>query len=242
MFVASALDVSVVVPTWNEEKHLPGCLKSLANQDYDGRYEVIVVDGGSRDRTVDIAEAHADRVLTCAKRPVGAARNEGARTARGRIVAFIDADTMASRHWLTAIEQGFNGENVVGVTGPTLPWGGGLVDMITYRMWTIYLQRILLSMGMPHVIGFNCAYNKGLFLKVGGFDETNVMSEDIKLALKMRKFGRIAFSKRMSALTSPRRFHKYGHVYIAGLYAINGFSTLLLDRSSRFYPPVRDGS
>lgn len=56
MVVASVLDVSVIVPTWNEEKYLPRCLRSLVNQGRDVPFEVIVVDGGSTDKTVEIAK------------------------------------------------------------------------------------------------------------------------------------------------------------------------------------------
>lgn len=239
VLIGSALDVSVIIPTLNEEKYLPKCLRSLADQNGDVPFEVIVVDGGSTDKTVEIAKQYADRVFVRARKPVGAARNTGAEQAAGEILAFIDADTYASANWLATIARGFKDKEVVGVTGPTLPYEGNIIDTVTYRLWTIYFQRILLSVGMPHVIGFNCAYRRDLFLHVGGFDENTVMSEDIRLALKMRQRGRITFEKEMFALTSPRRFRKFGHAYIAGLYLVNGFSTLLLNRSSRNYPPVR---
>jgi cellulose synthase/poly-beta-1,6-N-acetylglucosamine synthase-like glycosyltransferase len=238
VLVAATTDISVIIPTLNEEKYLRRCLVSLRHQSFNGDYEVLVVDGGSTDRTEGIARDFADLVIAAGKVPVGAARNEGARRADGKVVAFIDADTIAAENWLSSIQAVFEDRGVIAVTGPTLPYDGEILDTITYRLWTIYLQRILLSIGMPHVIGFNCAYRKSSFLRVGGFDETSVMSEDIRLALKMRRFGRIAFEKNMSALTSPRRFRKYGHAYIAGLYVLNGFSTLLFNRSSSRYPPV----
>ena len=239
VLVMGFCDISVVVPALNEEKYISRCLESLTRQSCDVEYEVIVVDGGSSDMTVQIATRFTDHVISAARYPVGAARNEGARIASGRIVAFIDADTIASRCWLGAIEESFKDRSIIGVTGPTLPSDGGVLDSVTYRLWTMYLQKVLLSMGMPHVIGFNCAYRKGPFVKVGGFDETNVTSEDIRLARKMRRLGRIVFQNQMSALTSARRFRKYGRACIAGLYLVNGFSTLLLDRSFKNYPPVR---
>jgi hypothetical protein len=238
MTVAVA-NVSVIVPTLNEEKYLSRCLNSLRGQLYSKPFEIIVVDGGSHDGTVRIAKDLADKVLLEPNRPVGAARNLGAEAAEGDILAFIDADTVASKNWLSVIEQAFADKTIVGVTGPTFPYNGGIRDQITYRLWTIFLQRILLSAGMPHVIGFNCAYRKNLFLKVGGFDEVSVMSEDIRLASKMRRLGRILFEQHMSAMTSPRRFHRFGHGYVAALYLVNGFTTLLLNRSSKSYPAVR---
>jgi glycosyltransferase involved in cell wall biosynthesis len=240
ILTVAATDISVIVPTLNEEKYLPRCLKSLVNQTWDRPFEVLVVDGGSTDETVRVAKRYADKVLVKPKSPVGAARNLGAKAARGDILAFIDADTIANPQWLSSVDEAFR-ENptIVGLTGPTLPYDGHLSDSITYRLWTIYLQRLLLYLEMPHVIGFNCAYRRGPFLSVGGFDENSVMSEDIKLAHKIRRYGKITFEKEMSALTSARRFRRYGHLYIGGLYLLNGFSTLLLNWSHSNYPPVR---
>lgn len=240
ILAVASTDISVIVPTLNEEEYLPRCLKSLMKQTYDGQFEILVVDGGSKDRTVEIARNYADGVMTVPRAPVGAARNLGARKASGDILAFIDADTVANPHWLCSIDESFRREpETVGLTGPTLPYDGRLSDLITYRLWTIYFQRVLLHLQMPHVIGFNCAYRRTPFLSVGGFDEDSVMSEDIKLAHKIRRYGRITFERQMSALTSARRFRAYGHVYIGGLYIMNGFTTLLFDRSHSNYPPVR---
>lgn len=240
VFAVAATDVSVIIPTLNEEKYLPRCLKSLINQETDRSLEILVIDGGSTDHTVQVAEKYADEVLMKPRAPVGAARNLGAKVAKGNILAFIDADTIANPQWLDSIDAAFRRDpRAVGLTGPTLPYDGCLSDDITYRLWTIYLQRILLYLQMPHVIGFNCAYRRPPFLSVGGFDEDSVMSEDIKLAHKIRRYGKIRFDKDMSALTSARRFRSYGHAYIGGLYLMNGFTTLLLGRSHSNYPPVR---
>ena len=80
--------ISVVVPALNEEEWIVPCLESLTSQS-DHAYELIVVDGGSSDRTVELAERYADRVIVYKGR-VGAARNLGARSSRGEILAFMD--------------------------------------------------------------------------------------------------------------------------------------------------------
>ena len=166
LLTVATTDVSIIVPTWNEERYLAKCLDALVNQSWHGSWEIIVVDGGSTDGTVGVAENYADRVIIEPNMRVGAARNAGARKARGDILAFIDADTIANPHWLDAITRAFHEESMaVGVTGPTLPYDGQLYDIITYRLWTIYLQRILLHFEMPHVIGFNCAYRAPRFCR-----------------------------------------------------------------------------
>jgi len=228
--------ISIVVPALNEEECITSCLQSLTTQSFDD-YELIVVDGGSSDRTVEIAEKYADDVIVF-EGPVGASRNIGVKKSRGEILAFLDADTVVCHSWLEAIAESFRERRVVGVTGPTLPMNGNAVDNICYKASTTYLQRILLGLGIPHVIGFNCAYHRKPFLRVGGFDEVNVLSEDVRLSSKVKRLGKIFFNEKMVAFTSTRRLEKYGYTYMVGLYLFNDFLTMLTGRSLSSYPPV----
>jgi cellulose synthase/poly-beta-1,6-N-acetylglucosamine synthase-like glycosyltransferase len=239
IFVAALTDVSVIIPTWNEERYLPRCLQSLAHQNSKTSLEVIVVDGGSTDRTVEIAEQRADRVLVEDGKPAGAARNIGAHDAKGKILAFIDADTLASEHWMSEIAQTLRGRSgVVGVTGPTLPYEGTKLDELAYRVATGWAQRLSLKLGFPHVAGFNCAYQKEAFWEAGGFDENRQLSEDVMLSLRIRHRGRILYNPQMVAYTSLRRIKKYGYPYLTTYYMINA-GTMLLFRRSLAYPKVR---
>ena len=87
--------IFVVVPALNEEGRITSCLESLRSQSYDD-YELVIVDGGSSDRTVKLAEKYTDEVIVL-KGPVGAARNIGVKRSRREILAFVDADTVACR-------------------------------------------------------------------------------------------------------------------------------------------------
>src|ERR1700757_501797 len=114
---------SVVIPAYNEEKYLPRLLDSIdaARANYSrGRdqIEVIVADNDSTDRTAEVAVAHGARVVHVAKRRIAAARNGGARVARGEILCFIDADSSIHPRTFEAIDGAMNtGRYVWGVTG-----------------------------------------------------------------------------------------------------------------------------
>ena len=239
LLMAAVCDISVIVPTLNEEKYLPRCLKSLACQSQKDHVEVIVVDGGSSDRTVQMAKEYADKVLVDPGLPVGASRNLGASEAAGDVLAFIDADTMACDEWLEVISRTFESDSkAVGVTGPTLPYEGTRSDRLAYHVATGWAQRLSLKLGRPHVAGFNCAYRRDAFWDAGGFDEDRVLSEDVMLSLRMGHYGRILFNPEMIAYTSLRRIKKYGYPYLTTYYAINAAMMLLFNRTLG-YPQVR---
>jgi hypothetical protein len=239
VLMIAACDISVIIPALNEEKYLGRCLDSLVRQCRKNHAEIIVVDGGSSDRTVKIAKDYANTVLMEPAEPVGAARNIGARHAGGEILSFIDADTMACNDWLEVIARTFDFDSkAVGVTGPTLPYEGTQLDRLAYHVATGWAQRLSLKLGRPHVAGFNCAYRKSAFWNAGGFEKDRVLSEDVMLSLRMRHQGRILFNPDMIAHTSLRRIKKYGYPYLTTYYAINAAMMLLFDRTLG-YPQVR---
>ena len=238
VLMIGACDISVIIPTLNEENYLPRCLQSLTRQSRKEPFETIVVDGGSTDRTVEVADEYVDKVIM-EPSPVGAARNIGARHAKGNVLAFIDADTIANERWIEEIARTFNSSpSAVGVTGPTLPYEGTKLDRLAYDVATGWMQRFSLRLGRPHVAGFNCAYREKPFWDAGGFDESRVLSEDVTLSLKMRHQGPILFNPEMTAYTSLRRIKKYGYPFLTTYYAINAGMMLLFDRTLG-YPQVR---
>jgi len=99
------LFISVIVPMCNAEPYLAACLDALISQQYPtGDCEILLVDNGSTDRSVEIARRY-ERVTVLAEPGHGAyaARNRGIRSARGDVLAFTDADCAPDRSWLAAI-------------------------------------------------------------------------------------------------------------------------------------------
>jgi len=238
IFLLGACEISIVVPTLNEEKYLGKCLESLRKQNFNGEFEIIVVDGGSTDSTIKLADRAADKTIIYKGKPVGDARNLGAKLSESEIVAFIDADTIASKKWLCAVRGSLSCPGIVGVTGPTLPYEGSELDLLAYKVATGWLQRFSMIFGLPHVAGFNCAYRREPFLKCGGFAEGRTLSEDLDLSLKMRHEGQLVFNKKMIAYTSTRRVRHYGYVRLAMFYLLND-AIFALTKRSLYYPPVR---
>lgn len=112
--------ISVVVPVLNGEQHLSAQLSALAGQSYDGAWELVVVDNGCTDRSMQIARGFASRVpsLTTAdatdRRGLNHARNVGAATAHGDFLAFCDADDVATPGWLAAMARAAEDADIVG--------------------------------------------------------------------------------------------------------------------------------
>ena len=99
--------VSVVVPTRDRAGYLDVTLASLADQEFEEPYEVIVVDDGSRDSTQDVIRRHGVRSLVHdPPRGPNAARNEGARVAQSDLIALVDDDVFAPRAWLRELVEG----------------------------------------------------------------------------------------------------------------------------------------
>lgn len=116
--------VSVVIPTHNRRPVLEKCLHALRVQTYP-RYEIVVVDDGSTDETVEFLEqfatAHPGLALQVVgnERSVGAnvSRNRGIRRAQGTLVAFVDSDCIPAPNWLEKLVAGFSSPHVAAVTG-----------------------------------------------------------------------------------------------------------------------------
>ena len=116
---ADEMDISVIVPFYNEQAHLVQCIESLRAQSLPAdRFEIIVVDNNSTDRSAEIAGQFGD-VTVIQERKAGsyAARNAGVQRAKGRILAFTDADCEVARDWLERILQAFANEKTVFLLG-----------------------------------------------------------------------------------------------------------------------------
>lgn len=166
------------------------CLKSLAKLAFArDRFEVLMVDNGSRDKTLEIAESFQDRlnlkVLQKANVRISALRNLGARAAAGDILAFLDADCLAPEDWLDRILElaPADGAGVLGANY-LLPEDSTWVG----RTWHRY-QEAPKAGEVSHVPAGDLIMRREDFLRLGGFDETIQTNEDYELCERARKSG-----------------------------------------------------
>lgn len=196
----------MIIPTLNEEHYVDRCLNSLKKQEGNCNFEIIIVDGGSSDYTIQIAKRYAKKIVISKKQRPSIQRNLGAKRAKGKILAFIDADTVASKLWLKNIAKTFQDESVVAVIGPLLPLEK--IRRFYLYKFTNVLQKILIKVNYPLFWGASCAFRADAFWKVRGFDKTLLTSEDHDLSLKIKRVGKVVFNDDILAFTSHRRFLK----------------------------------
>ncbi len=199
--------ISVIVPTLNEEEFIEKCLNSLLDQTLPKRkYEIIVSDSSSKDSTVEIAKSLADKVVVCKRVSAGFGRNFGAKYAKGEKLVFIDADTVASETFLEGASEGL--EKSIACTGPIRALEkNSLLLRVFYRWWSLQ-SRISVLLRHPIFPGFNFAVRKKVFDNAGGFKTEDITTEDLELSLRLRKYGKLSFNKKMLVHTSTRRLRE----------------------------------
>lgn len=184
------VSISVIIPALNEERMIGRCLESLTKLDFAReRFEVILVDNGSRDKTLEIAKSFNNRmnvrILQVKGVRISALRNTGARAALGDIVAFLDADCLALSDWLDRI-LALAPADGAGVLGAhyLLPEDSTWVG----RTWHVY-QEAPKSGEVSHIPAGDLIMRREDFLQLGGFDETIQTNEDYELCERARAAG-----------------------------------------------------
>ncbi|TAL48488.1 glycosyltransferase [archaeon] len=228
--------VSVIVPTYNEEKYIRACLNSVKSQDYPN-YEIIIADSKSKDRTVEIAKKYAK--IVNAKKGVSAGRNAGAKAAKGDILVFLDADTVLSYNTLTELVKAFH-DNVVGATCPILPSHYNMRNLLVYVSFNQFSEYSI-RINRPHMAGICMAFRKDAFTKAKGFDEKIKTLEDFDLSLRISKIGKIKFVKDTFVVTSHRRIENWGGLKSVTEYLQNYSKFVLTGKGFGFerYKPIR---
>lgn len=201
MNTGTSVALSIIIPTLNEAERIVLLLKSLTEQ-YTENVEVIVVDGGSTDDTVQQAEVVADQVLEVAR---GRAHqmNAGAAAARGEVLLFLHADTKPPPHAVQLIATG------LAISGRC--WGrfdvriSGQARMLPVVAWMMnWRSRSTgIATGDQAIFVHHAAFNQA-----GGYPEQPLM-EDIELCRRLKCVSKPLCLK-AKVTTSGRRWERRG--------------------------------
>jgi len=201
--------VSVIVPVYNAEKTISMCIESLLNMEYSNK-EIIVVDNGSTDKTVEIARKYNVKILSERRRNSYIARNTGVREAHGEIIAFTDADCVVDKFWCKNLVKHYYREDVGGVGGPILPYAWPYISYyptniiekfavmshktafpdhssMSKKYHELRRKNNVLHSGTIYTA--NASFRKDILVRLGGFDEKFFSGGDIDLSYRILKSG-----------------------------------------------------
>ena len=189
--------VSVVVCSYNAERTMKACLASLETLDYPD-YEVIVVNDGSTDRTLEIAERFPFcRIISQPNKGLSIARNVGAEAATGEIVAYTDSDCVADPDWLTYLVAKMETSNLAACGGPNFPPPEDSLVPAAVAVSPGGPTHVLISDEIAeHIAGCNMAFRRDALLALGGFDPVyRAAGDDVDICWRFQDAGHtIGFS------------------------------------------------
>jgi GT2 family glycosyltransferase len=236
------VEFSIIVAVRNEEKTIQECIESLYNQTYTQRYEVIVVEGYSEDNTYTILQhlqkQYDFQLYQNATKNAAAGRNTGIKHAKGKKLAFIDGDAVASKNWLDQIKKIFEKHpKAIGVGGPDLlPKNSELKSKMIGYFMTSPLARggkfnpstqhsyMKEEKHVDHIPTCNLCLKREIFNKVGLFDEQFVKGQDLELNYRIRKQGyklvysptiKVTHYRKEHVSTFSRQIYKWSKAKVA---------------------------
>ncbi len=222
--------ISVVVPAFNEEKFIGRCLEALKRQDFSEKYEIIVVDNNSTDKTAQIAKRMGVKVVSEKKQGYVFALRKGCSEAQGEIIAITDADTLVPKDWLKKIYEGYKKD-------PQVVCVGGR-SSFEPKTPLAFLNELIWNLGgvvLKHFHGFNLSIRREVYQKIGGFREKVNFNADTDLCLRVKKEGRMLYLWDNPVKTSSRHFRGMAGISYCLKGSINVFSLVLFKKSPFFH-------
>ncbi len=235
--------ISVVIPTKNEGRYIGPTLLQYEPYLETLGLEVIVSDGGSTDDTLAVVESVQSRwgaerlklVRAQGKQNIAIGRNAGAALARGEFLFHTDADVLIpepARFFSALLQTLERRPEVVGATMPirVYPHEATGLDRLYHELMNYAIQAsfyvgVYLSKGECQFV------RRGVFERIGGYNERIVAGEDCNLFYRLHREGRLAYLRRLCVYHSPRRFREYGYLRINLIYLREALSLLFLRRS-----------
>lgn len=231
--------ISIIVPTFNEEKIIAETLKKLQALRGKG-FEIVLSDAKSQDRTVQQAAPFADRVVVepnPERRTIGRGRNLGAAAAQGDFLVFIDADVeipKPAEFFKKALARFDTDPSLVGLTVSlrVSPQVATWADNLIFSGVNLVHRFNNNLRGSGSASGEFQMVRANAFRRLGGYRENLAVSEDNEFFLRLSKIGRTQMAPDLYVFHSGRRAHRVGWLRLLLSWLLNAVSVKLLGRSA----------
>lgn len=244
------MDVSFVIPAYNEEKNIAGCVEAVFAElkRTPVEAEIVVVNNASTDRTKVVASGIPGvRVVDEPHKGLAAARKAGFDHTTGALVANIDADVKVPPGWLAkALREFEHDPRLVALSGPYVYYDLSAWQNFVVKVWYFpgWLFDVVVQPLFGHASmlqGGNFVLRRDAWQKAGGFDASIVFyGEDADVARRIGKFGKVKWTWSFYMYTSGRRLKREGFIRSGINYGIGLFYTHLMGRTpTRSYTDVR---
>lgn len=204
---------TVIIPTLNEEKYIDKILTDLKNQTFQD-FEVIVVDAESTDKTIEVINGFKEyfelKVLKAELKGPGVQRNQGAKNAKNDWLIFLDADVRIENNLLEEIRQKIATNDVEFFSIYNKPYPNKPVYRLLLKILSWY-SKVMAKTTKPFINeGFFCC-NRGVFLKMGGFNPKVLVNEgSVFLEAAVARGAKFAIYKDLFFTLHMRRIEKNG--------------------------------
>lgn len=208
--------ISIITPVFNEERNIRPFLTHIGS--LEGDFELILVDGGSSDRTLDEVQECQDgfsRMLKILETSRGRAiqMNKGAKVAKGDILLFLHVDCTLEKNAMKRIEKVIHEKKAI---------GGGFMQEFSSPDLFLKLGSAIgnfrVSLNKIFYGDYGIFMKKEIFWKIGGYDEIPYL-EDVELCRKAKRLGQL-IQIHSRIVTSPRRYLKKGKIRLATAFML----------------------
>jgi glycosyltransferase involved in cell wall biosynthesis len=241
------ISVTILIPTYEEEKALPETLAALAKLSPQPD-EILLVDGGSADRTLEIAQAADIKAVKAPRKGRGTQINHGVELATSEVVCVLHADSFLPPDAVAVIRSTMDGPKIAlasfmpRLAGPQgTRWGSTFHNWIKTWYAPLLTRPHLFFSGVRLLFGDHAMFfRREHFLAVGGCDERVAVMEEADLCIKLARFGRTKMVRRW-VWTSDRRIAAWGRWRANWIYFKVGMMWALgaRERLADHYPDIR---
>jgi glycosyltransferase involved in cell wall biosynthesis len=179
--------ISVIIPAFNEEPYIGYCLESIRNLNTMGlKKEIIVVDNGSTDNTIEICKSYGAQVLIKEGGTIASLRNFGAKASNGDFMGFLDADCIVPSDWLEKAFKYLRESNkaILGFR-MLVPQDSNWVA----KSWDLLFAKRNFTQEVDWIPSGNMIMKREAFMSINGFNETLETNEDYDFCFRVKKDG-----------------------------------------------------